>query len=82
MGIHQYPNWLCTSFREVVSDCNLKDIPLEGHLFTWINSRGSEHVIEEHLNCALVTQEWFDISPDAKLLNLLASHSDHSPIVM
>ncbi|XP_058775465.1 uncharacterized protein LOC131649724 [Vicia villosa] len=82
VGIHQHPNWLCTGFREAVSDCNLLDVPLEGHPFTWIKSRGTEHVIEERLDRALVSQDWWDNFPDVKLLNLLASHSDHRPILL
>lgn len=56
VGIHLHPNWLCVGFREAVSDYNLKDIPLEGHQFTWIKSRGTEYAIKERLDRALVTQ--------------------------
>ncbi|XP_058741072.1 uncharacterized protein LOC131613416 [Vicia villosa] len=82
VGLHQHPNWLCAGFYEAVTDCNLLDIPLEGHPFRWIKSMGSDHVIEERLDRTLVTQEWLDIFPDAKLVNLLASHSEHSPILL
>ncbi|XP_058776789.1 uncharacterized protein LOC131651141 [Vicia villosa] len=82
VGIHPHPNWLCAGFREAVSDCNLLDIPMEGHPFTWIKSRGTPHVIEERLDRVLVTQEWMEFFPAAKLNNLLASHSDHSPILL
>ncbi|XP_058762667.1 uncharacterized protein LOC131636038 [Vicia villosa] len=82
VGIHLHPNWLCAGFRDVVSECNLLDVPMEGHPFTWIKSRGTPHVIEERLDRALVTQDWLDIYPAAKLSNLLASHSDHSPILL
>ncbi|GAU10532.1 hypothetical protein TSUD_422890, partial [Trifolium subterraneum] len=46
-GIHPHPNGLCMGFRQEVSDCDLTDIPIEGHQFTWIKSRGTPHVIEE-----------------------------------
>ncbi|GAU16656.1 hypothetical protein TSUD_326060 [Trifolium subterraneum] len=46
-GIHPHPNGLCMGFRQAVRDCDLTDIPIEGHLFTWIKSRGTPHVIEE-----------------------------------
>ncbi|GAU31579.1 hypothetical protein TSUD_54020 [Trifolium subterraneum] len=48
-GIHPHPNGLCMGFRQAVSDCDLTDIPIEGHPFTWIKSRGTPHVIEERL---------------------------------
>ncbi|XP_058782838.1 uncharacterized protein LOC131657458 [Vicia villosa] len=82
IGLHPHPNWLCTGFREAVTDCNLLDLPLEGHQFTWSKSRGSEHAIEERLDRGLVTQDWLDMFPEAKLFKLLASHSDHSPILL
>ncbi|GAU22559.1 hypothetical protein TSUD_93270 [Trifolium subterraneum] len=40
-GIHPHPNGLCMGFRQAVNDCDLTDIPIEGHLFTWIKSRGT-----------------------------------------
>ncbi|GAU35032.1 hypothetical protein TSUD_103550 [Trifolium subterraneum] len=46
-GIHPHPNGLCMGFRQAVSDCDLIDIPIEGHPFTWIKSRGTTHVMEE-----------------------------------
>ncbi|GAU45528.1 hypothetical protein TSUD_400750 [Trifolium subterraneum] len=46
-GIHPHPNGLYMGFRQAVSDCDLTDIPIEGHQFTWIKSRGTPHVIKE-----------------------------------
>ncbi|MCI14076.1 endonuclease/exonuclease/phosphatase family protein, partial [Trifolium medium] len=64
------------------SDCDLTDIQLEGYPYTWIKSRGSPNVIEERLDRAMANSEWLMTFPEAKLLNLLASHSDHSPILL
>jgi hypothetical protein len=44
-GRHPHPNWLCNGFRSAVSDCDLTDIHLDGYPFTWIKSRGSDHVV-------------------------------------
>ncbi|KAI5383970.1 hypothetical protein KIW84_071091 [Lathyrus oleraceus] len=51
-GIHPHPKWLCVGFRQAVTDYNLADIPIEGHQFTWIKSKWTDHVVEEpsHLN--------------------------------
>ncbi|XP_058733106.1 uncharacterized protein LOC131604698 [Vicia villosa] len=81
-GLHPHPNSLCDGFRQAVTDCNLVDMPLIGHQFTWIKSRGTNHVIEERLDRALASQEWLLLHPQATLTNLLASHSDHSPILL
>jgi hypothetical protein len=81
-GIHPHPNWLCSGFRTAVSDCDLTDIHLEGYPFTWIKSRGRATVIEERLDRAMATSTWLMMYPEVKLQNLLASHSDHSPILL
>ncbi|XP_058784872.1 uncharacterized protein LOC131659735 [Vicia villosa] len=81
-GIHPHPNWLCSGFRQTVSDCNLSDISLEGYQFTWVKSRGTDHMIEERLDRALATSDWFTVFPHVKLSNLIASYSDHSPILL
>jgi hypothetical protein len=81
-GTHPHPNWLCTGFQSAVSDCDLTDIHLEGHQFTWTKSRGASHEIEERLDRAMVSSDWLALFPEAKLINLLASHSDHSPILL
>ncbi|MCI24021.1 hypothetical protein A2U01_0045204, partial [Trifolium medium] len=72
----------CNGFRNAVSDCDLTDIHLEGYPFTWVKSRGTPHIIEERLDRAMVNSDWLLLFPDAKLLNLIASHSDHSPILL
>ncbi|GAU10318.1 hypothetical protein TSUD_418940, partial [Trifolium subterraneum] len=81
-GNHPHPNWLCNGFRTVVGDCDLTDIHLEGYPYTWIKSRGSSNVIEERLDRAMANLMWLMKYPDVRLLNLLASHSDHSPILL
>jgi hypothetical protein len=81
-GTHPHPNWLCNGFREAISDCDLTDIHLEGYPFTWIKSRGSPRVIEERLDRAMANSKWLMVYPSVKLLNLLSSHSDHSPILL
>ncbi|MCI04871.1 endonuclease/exonuclease/phosphatase family protein, partial [Trifolium medium] len=37
---------------------------------------------EERLDRAMANSKWLMIYPDVKLLNLLASHYDHSPILL
>ncbi|GAU40727.1 hypothetical protein TSUD_14120 [Trifolium subterraneum] len=77
---HPHLNGLCMGFRQAVSDCDLTNIPIERHPFTWIKSRGSPHVIEERLDRVMASTSWLQLYPQVRLSNLLASHSDHSLI--
>jgi hypothetical protein len=81
-GFLPHPNWLCTGFRNAVNDCDLTDIHLEGYPFTWTKSGGTERMIEERLDRALASSDWLTSFPNAKLRNILSSHSDHSPILL
>jgi hypothetical protein len=81
-GTHPHPNWLCNGFRNAVCDCDFTDIQLEGYPITWTNNRDSPDVIEERFDRAMANSKWLMIYPNVKLLNLHASHSDHSPILL
>ncbi|KEH38229.1 hypothetical protein MTR_2g064335 [Medicago truncatula] len=71
-GIHHHPNWLCISFREAIDDCALSDI----------KSPGTNRVLEEILDMAMGNFEWMQRFSEVKLTNLLASHSDHTLILL
>ncbi|XP_058762257.1 uncharacterized protein LOC131635640 [Vicia villosa] len=38
--------------------------------------------VEERLDRALTTSTWLELFPESKLVNLIASHSGHSPIIL
>ncbi|OMO82636.1 reverse transcriptase [Corchorus capsularis] len=53
----------------------------EGVRFTWVARR--DHVlIRERLDRALANMEWLELNPNAKVQNLPAVGSDHSPILV
>ncbi|KAK2365796.1 hypothetical protein QL285_079253 [Trifolium repens] len=81
-GTHLHPNWLCRGFRDAVSDCGLVDIRLEGHQFTWCKSLETHRRVEERLDRAMANSDWMLLFPEVRLINLLASHSDHNPILL
>ncbi|XP_075507434.1 uncharacterized protein LOC142544260 [Primulina tabacum] len=77
-----HPQWLLRGFREAIDDCNLTDIPLNGHQFTWKRSRGSDNFVEERIDQAMGTPTWAEKFPMARLRNLNAPVSGHSPILL
>jgi hypothetical protein len=81
-GLHPHPNWLCNGFRNAVGDCDLTDIQLEGYPYTWVKSIGSPNIIEERLDRAMANSNWLELHPESKLVNIIASHSDHNPILL
>lgn len=81
-GGNQYPNWLVHGFHEVVSNCNLFDMELIGHPFTWEMGRGTRGWLEIRLDQALTSLSWQNLFPNARLFNLDTSVSDHSPLFL
>ncbi|XVE78961.1 hypothetical protein DITRI_Ditri14bG0020400 [Diplodiscus trichospermus] len=68
------------ALRDAIVDCELIDLPLKGHRFTWERGRGTEQFVEERLERCLVNMAWMELFPDATLTCLLAPVSDHNPI--
>lgn len=81
-GGRRYPKWLLQGFCEVVKECNLIDLDLVGHSFTWEKSRGTSAWVELRLDRALATNRWMEIHNEARLYNIEILTSDHSPILL
>ncbi|KAL8100581.1 hypothetical protein AgCh_032729 [Apium graveolens] len=81
-GGNPYPNTLIEGFNKAVSDCNLVDLDLIGHQFTWEKSRGTARWIEVRLDRAMVDSRWQAIFQLAQLFNLEVTISDHNPIFL
>nr|POE98139.1 hypothetical protein CFP56_51330 [Quercus suber] len=50
--------------------------------FTWRNGRAEEAFMEERLDRACASAEWSELHPRAKVTYLMASYSDHDPILL
>ncbi|KAK1367210.1 hypothetical protein POM88_042771 [Heracleum sosnowskyi] len=72
-GGRRYPNWLVQGFRDVVEECELSDLDMQGYPFTWERGHGTAEWVEIRLDRALVTKSWTDIFQDAKLINMECS---------
>ncbi|CAN0899756.1 hypothetical protein LINGRAHAP2_LOCUS20455 [Linum grandiflorum] len=81
-GRREHPQSLMDGFRQAVVECGLVDLPLEGYPYTWVRSKGKSGCVEEKLDRAMVNRAWSMAFPGARLCNLLAPLSDHSPILM
>ncbi|XP_060965524.1 uncharacterized protein LOC133034451 [Cannabis sativa] len=79
-GGRPYPNWLLTGFQDVVSECHLIDMEIQGHPFTWEKGKGTDQWVEVRLDRALVSYDWQALFPSAILENLEVTVSDHCPI--
>ncbi|XP_050238444.1 uncharacterized protein LOC126687935 [Mercurialis annua] len=76
------PSWLLDGFNSAVSDCNLTDIDMEGHLFTWERGRGTNHWIKERLDRFLVNPQWQLAFSQSHLKNVATTVSDHSALIL
>lgn len=60
----------------------LTDLPLLGHPFTWERGRGTAAWVQERIDRAMVSDSWLSLFPQARLTNLIAAMSDHTPILI
>lgn len=65
-----------------ISDCNLRDMQLEGYPFTWEKGKGTTNWVEVRLDRAMTSDEWNVLFPSARLINLEISSSDHCPLLL
>lgn len=79
---NEHPNWCIRGFLEAVHECALLDLPARGYPYTWKNSKGTDNAIEEKLDRELVSSSWMQIFPNARLSNVTAPISGHSPLVL
>jgi len=55
---------------------------MKGKKYTWARRKGKSDGVEEKYDRALVTIVWFDQFPNFCLSNIIASNSDHYPILL
>lgn len=79
---NDHPTWLLRGFRETIINCNLHDLPMEGHQYTWARRRGKHDFMEDKHVRGLATMNWIYIFPNFKLTNGILAKSDHSPILI
>ncbi|XP_074352761.1 uncharacterized protein LOC141691911 [Apium graveolens] len=81
-GGRPYPHNLVQGFRDVLEECQLIDMDLQGHRYMWERGVGTSQWIEVRLDRALVNVSFQAMFEVAKLINLEISTSDHCPILL
>ena len=62
--------------------CDLVDLGYQGYKYTWRNGRRVSMFVEERLDRACANSKWRDMFPTTKVRHLMASYSDHDPILL
>jgi hypothetical protein len=72
--------WLIGQFRRFINEAALKEIHLNGRLFTWSNER--VHPTLERIDITFISNEWEDLFPANELHMLSSLCSDHAPLLL
>ncbi|XP_020992689.1 uncharacterized protein LOC110278775 [Arachis duranensis] len=70
------------TFNSFIDDNFLIDIGMVGRPFTWSNRRRGDELIQERLDRFLVGVDWQQLYPNATVLRLSESGSDHAPLLL
>ncbi|XP_042968981.1 uncharacterized protein LOC122301651 [Carya illinoinensis] len=79
-GGNPKPDAQLSVFRDVVEECELRDLGFTGYRFTWSNMRVGPDCINERLDRFLANSSWWNSYPHAKVFHGFAAYSDHLPI--
>ena len=71
------------AFREYIDICKLMDLGFQGPKFTWTNKHPNWHNnIKERLDRSLINAKWKSLFPQAELLHLPRTKSNHCPVLL
>lgn len=68
--------------RNVLHDCDLKDLGFEGYPFTYNNRRDGRRNVRVRLDRAVANDSWRDLFSAAAVTHLISPCSDHCPILV
>ncbi|XP_062113338.1 uncharacterized protein LOC133824468 [Humulus lupulus] len=78
----ELPWCLIGDLNNVLNECGLIDLDLNGYQFTWEMGFGTNRWVEVRIDRALSSHSWLHMFPMAELFNLEFSTSDHSPLLL
>ena len=70
------------AFRDVLDECEFKDLGFMGGKYTWYKGMGGGNIIWERLDRAVATTDWLDMFPATKVVHLECGSSDHKPLII
>ena len=70
------------TFNSFIDDNFVIDIGMVERPFTWSNRQSGDELIQERLDRFLVGVDWQQLYPNATVLRLSESGSDHSPLLL
>lgn len=76
------PEHLMQNFRSTLLYCGLIDMGFTRNIFTWENEQEGEAFVHERLDRACASLEWCQLFPHSRMTHLIASYSDHVPILL
>jgi endonuclease/exonuclease/phosphatase family metal-dependent hydrolase len=71
---------LMGQFRRFLEEAAMKEIHLQGHLFTWSNERAHPTLMK--IDRVFISNEWEDLFPCNDLHALSSMCSDHAPLLL
>lgn len=69
-------------FRNCMNTCGMSDLGFSGSRFTWTNTQSTGNLIKERLDRAWANSSWNLLFPNANVLHLPRTHSDHCLILL
>ena len=82
VGVQERSNAQIAGFREMVDVCGLRDLGYEGRSWTFEKKVAGGMHCRVRLDGALASADWSARFPSAVVQNLLATTSDHGPILL
>ena len=70
------------AFREVIDECEFKDLGYVGGKYTWYRGYGRGNTIWERLDRVVATTDWMKMFPATKVVHLECGSSDYKPLVI
>ena len=70
------------AFRDVLDECEFKDLGFVGGKYTWYRGMGGANTIWERLDRAVTTTNWLDMFLATKVVHLECDSSDHKPLII